>query len=74
MTTSPDRSIDIVVATLAVHALPLASPVISLMLLFNVGAAALRFSPVAWPTWLLKFVAGKPSTEKPMPCGFCTRM
>jgi two-component system sensor histidine kinase PilS (NtrC family) len=34
-------SIDIVVATLAVHALPLASPVISLMLLFNVGAAAL---------------------------------
>ena len=34
-------SIDIVVATLAVHALPLASPVISLMLLFNVGAASL---------------------------------
>jgi len=34
-------SIDIVVATLAIHALPLAGPGIALMLLFNVGAAAL---------------------------------
>jgi two-component system, NtrC family, sensor histidine kinase PilS len=34
-------SIDIVVATLAMHALPLAAPGIALMLMFNVGAAAL---------------------------------
>jgi two-component system sensor histidine kinase PilS (NtrC family) len=33
--------IDILVATLAIHALPMASPGISLMLLFNVGAASL---------------------------------
>ena len=34
-------AIDIVVATLAMHALPLAGPGIALMLMFNVGAAAL---------------------------------
>jgi two-component system sensor histidine kinase PilS (NtrC family) len=33
--------IDIVAATLAMHALPMASPGIALMLLFNIGAAAL---------------------------------
>ena len=34
-------AIDIVAATLAMHALPMASPGIALMLLFNIGAAAL---------------------------------
>ncbi len=34
-------AIDILVATLAMHALPAASPGIALMLLFNIGAAAL---------------------------------
>ncbi|MDB6163755.1 MAG: sensor histidine kinase [Xanthomonadaceae bacterium] len=34
-------AIDIAVAALAIHALPLASPGIALMLLFNIGAAAL---------------------------------
>jgi two-component system sensor histidine kinase PilS (NtrC family) len=36
---------DIVAATLAMHALPGASPGIALMLLFNIGAAGVA----AWP-------------------------
>lgn len=48
--------IDITVAALAAHALPAASPAIAMLLLFNIGAAALLL-PLRWGLGLAGFAA-----------------